>query len=109
MISYDEFFFSFEKFEISCVCELLLLNLVIQENRNAVTVNVSQVSTYSYIASFQQHQPQTQSAMQPAPSQVQKSSSTGTRHITNPAISALVTSLMNSAQQFQQQAAGKAV
>ena len=28
------------------------------------------------------------------------------KHSTNPAISALVTSLMNSAQQFQQQAAG---
>jgi len=46
---------------------------------------------------------------QSAASQVQKSSSSGPRHI-NPAISALVTSLMNSAQQFQQQqqqAAGK--
>lgn len=29
------------------------------------------------------------------------------KHSTNPAISALVTSLMNSAQQFQQQAAGR--
>lgn len=48
---------------------------------------------------FQQHQS--------TPSQVQKPSSSGPRHI-NPAISALVTSLMNSAQQFQQQqAAGK--
>jgi hypothetical protein len=45
--------------------------------------------------------------MQAAPSQAQKSSPSGTRHITNPAISALVTSLMNSAQQFQQQAAGE--
>lgn len=73
------------------------------------------VFTYFYahiwvILSFQQHQPQMQSSLQPAPSQVQKSSPSGTRHLTNPAISALVTSLMNSAQQYQQQqAAGKSV
>lgn len=73
-----------------------------------------QVFTYFYthiwgIASFQQHQPQIQSSMQPAPSQVQKSSASGTRHLTDQAINALAVSLMNSAQQFQQQAAGKSV
>jgi hypothetical protein len=52
MVSYDEFFFSFEKFETSCVHELLLKNLVSQDNRNAMNVNVIQASTYLYAHCF---------------------------------------------------------
>ncbi|GFG32169.1 hypothetical protein Cfor_09697 [Coptotermes formosanus] len=69
-------------------------------SQNSVSNGSASSLTSVYILLFQQ--------LQSTPSQVQKSSSSGPRHITNPAISALVTSLMNSAQQFQQQAAAAA-